>query len=413
MQLNNTKLQALMRVPVPGKHTDGHGLYLRITPQGGMYWQWRIRVPKETIVSYGSYPEVSLAEARQKHREAQTQRRNGVDPNTAKREAAQARRLAAANTFGAVATEWLGVMESKWSATHLQTTKDRIRRDLTPTLDSRPIAELQAPELLQLLRKVEARGAIETAHRIRFILSQVFRYAVATGRATRDPARDLVGTLKTAVEGHHAAVTDPKRLGQLIQDIRAYRGSRIVRAALMIHALTFQRPNEIRGMRWDELDLDKGEWLISAERMKSSLRKKATGEPHLVPLADAAMVVLKEIEPWTAHGPLVFPGQRGEGRCISENSCRQALRTLGYGNEDHTPHGFRATARTLLDEVLGFRTEVIEAQLAHAVKDANGRAYNRTTFAEDRKRMMQGWADYLDVLAAGKNVIPMPAKKAA
>lgn len=379
MQLNNTKLQALQRAPMPGKHTDGQGLFLRITSKGGMYWQWRFRVPKETIVSYGSYPEVSLAEARKRHREAQTLRRNGVDPNTAKRDAAQARRLAVANTFGAVATEWLGVMASKWSATHLQTTKDRIRRDLTPVLDSRPIAELQAPELLQALRRIEARGAIETAHRVRFIMSQIFRYAVATGRASRDPAADLVGTLRTAVEGHHAAITDPTKLGQLIRDIRAYRGSRIVRAALMVHALTFQRPNEIRGMRWDELDLDRGEWLISAERMKSSLQKKATGEPHLVPLADAAVDVLREIEPWTAHGQLVFPGQRGQGRCISENTCRQALRTLGYANEDHTPHGFRATARTLLDEALGFRVEIIEAQMAHRVRAPRQRRKSRAS----------------------------------
>jgi integrase len=399
MLLNDTRLRALKRTPVPGKHTDGAGLFLKITDKGGMYWQWRIRTPKETIVSYGTYPEVGLAEARQRHREAQAQRRSGVDPNTAKRDAQQAQRLAVANTFGTVAVEWLGIMESKWSATHLQTTKDRIRRDLTPFLDTRPIAELQAPELLEVLRKIEARGATETAHRVRFILSQVFRYAIATGRAARDPAGDLVGTLKTAVEGHHAAIVDPAKLGQLMRDIKDYRGSAIVRAALMIHALTFQRPNEVRGMRWDEIDLDKGEWLIGAERMKSSLQKKATGEPHMVPLADAAASVLREIEPLTARGPLVFPGQRGEGRCISENTARQALRTMGYSNDDHTPHGFRATARTLLDEALGFRVEVIETQMAHRVRDSLGRAYNRTTFGDERRRMMQGWADYLARLA--------------
>lgn len=416
MELNDTKLRALKRNPIPGKHTDGQGLYLRITPEGGMYWQWRIRTPSETLVSYGTYPTVSLAEARQKHREAQALRRNGIHPNEAKRQAAQAalaERQTTANTFGAVSTEWLGIMESKWSATHLQTTKDRIRRDLTPYLDSRPIADLQASDLLQILRKVEARGAIETAHRVRFILSQVFRYAVNTGRAVKNPAGDLIGTLKTAVESHHAAVTDPKILGQLIRDIREYRGSPIVRTALMIHALTFQRPNEIRGMRWDELNLQKGEWLISAQRMKSSIQKKANGEPHLVPLADAASSVIREIEPLTGHGPLVFPGQRGEGRCISENTCRQALRTLGYGNSDHTPHGFRATARTLLDEALGFRVAVIEAQLAHRVSDSLGRAYNRTTFAEDRRKMMGAWADYLDVLASGENVVAMNFQKAA
>jgi integrase len=397
--LTDTKLKALKRSPVPGKHTDGQGLYLRITPQGGMYWQWRIRTPKETIVSYGTYPDVGLGEARQKHREAQALRRTGSDPNTAKREAAQAQRRASQNTFGIVAGEWLDVMESKWSAGHLQTTKDRIRRDLTPFLDTRAISEIQAHDLLVLLRKIEARGAGETAHRVRFILSQIFRYAVASGRASSNPAADLSGTLKQVVEGHHAAITDPKKLGQLMRDIEAYRGSPVVRAALMIHALTFQRPGEIRGMRWDELDLEKGQWLIGADRMKSSLRKKATGEPHLVPLADAASSVIRGIEPITGGGELVFPGQRGQGRAISENTCRQALRTLGYSNEDHTPHGFRATARTLIDEKLNFRVEVIEAQLAHSVRDSLGRAYNRTTFEAERRQMMQAWSAYLASLS--------------
>lgn len=398
--LTDTKLKALKRAPIPGKHTDGSGLYLRITPQGGMYWQWRLRTPKETIVSYGTYPAVGLGEARQKHREAQALRRTGADPNTAKREAARAVLKAAKNTFGAVATEWLEVMESKWSAGHLQTTKDRIRRDLTPYFDTRPLSDLKAPDLLEVLRRIEARGAGETAHRVRFVLSQIFRYAVATGRATSNPAAELAGALKSVVEGHHAAITDPDKLGQLMRDLHAYRGSPIVRAALLIHALTFQRPGEVRGMRWDELDLDKGEWVIGADRMKSSLRKKATGEPHLVPLSDAATNALLELKPLTGAGELVFPGQRGQGRSISENTCRQALRTLGYSNEDHTPHGFRATARTLIDEKLGFRVEVIEAQLAHAVRDPLGRAYNRTTFEAERRKMMQGWADYLASLSA-------------
>lgn len=398
MLLNDTKLRALKKAPVSGKHSDGAGLFLKITDTGGMYWQWRIRTPRETLVSYGTYPDVGLAEARQRHREAQALRRSGIDPNTHKRKVGEAKRLAAVNTFGSVAAEWLGVMESKWSAGHLQTTKERIAKNLTPYIDSRPITELDAPELLQVLRKIEARGATETAHRVRFIVSQVCRYAIATGRATRNPAGDLVGTLQTAVEGHHSAIVNPEKLGQLMRDIKAYRGSPIVRAALMIHALTFQRPNEIRGMRWGEIDLEKGEWLIGADRMKSSLQKKATGEPHLVPLADAAVGVLREIEPLTSHGALVFPGQRGQGRCISENSARQALRTMGYGNSDHTPHGFRATARTLLDETLGFRVEVIEAQLAHRVRDTLGRAYNRTTFAEERRKMMAEWALYLTAL---------------
>jgi len=230
-------------------------------------------------------------------------------------------------------------------------------------------------------------------------MSQVFRYAIATGRATTDPAAALKEALIQPKEGHHAAITDPKKVGQLMRDIRAYSGSEIVRTALLIHALTFQRPNEIRGMRWGELDLDGGTWLIPAARMKSRLRKKETGEPHLVPLSLQAVEALRGLQSATGGRELVFPGQRGEGRQISENTCRQALRTLGYSNEDHTPHGFRATARTLLDERLGVRVEVIEAQLAHAVADSLGRSYNRTSFADDRREMMQAWADYLDTLA--------------
>lgn len=398
--LTDTKLKALKRKPVPGKHTDGAGLYLRVTPQGGMYWQWRLRTPKETIVSYGAYPAVSLAEARQRHREAQALRRSGADPNTAKREAARAAAQASNNTFGAVAKDWLKKMAAEWSPSHLQTTTDRIRRDLTPYLDARPLSDLSAPELLQVLQRIEGRGAGETAHRVRFILNQIFRYANNTGRATSNPADMLADGLQSVVAGHHAAITDPDRLGQLMRDLHAYRGSPIVRTALLIHALTFQRPGEIRGMRWDEIDLEKSEWLISAHRMKSSLKKKATGEPHLVPLSDAATTALRELKPLTGAGELVFPGQRGQGRSISENTCRQALRTLGYGNEDHTPHGFRATARTLIDEKLGIRVEVIEAQLAHDVRDSLGRAYNRTTFEAERRKMMQVWADYLASLTA-------------
>ncbi|MBT9162444.1 MAG: Prophage integrase IntA [Dehalococcoidia bacterium] len=395
--LTDTKLRALKREPTPGKYTDGQGLYLRVTPAGGLYWQWRIRTPRETIVSYGTYPEVSLGEARQKHREAQSLRRSGTDPNAAKRASVLALRLASKNTFGAISREWLDVQASKWSSSHLQTTRDRIRRDLTPFLEDRAITELDVPELLQILRKIEARGAGETAHRVRFILSQVFTYAVATGQAKSNPAADLSGTLLAVTEGHHAAITDPAKLGQLIRDIQAYRGSPIVRTALLIHALTFQRPGEIRGMRWSELDLNGGVWLIGAERMKSSIRKKAAGEPHFVPLSDAAANAIREIEPLTGRGrgDLVFPGQRGQNRSISENTCRQALRTLGYSNEDHTPHGFRATARTLIDEKLGFRVEIIEAQLAHSVRDSLGRAYNRTKFENERRQMMQAWSDYI------------------
>ncbi|MEK9803182.1 MAG: tyrosine-type recombinase/integrase, partial [Curvibacter sp.] len=397
MPLTERQIRAFSKNPTPGYYPDQDGLALQVDKAGRMYWQWRTKGAngKNTTVSYGPWPLVNVDTARLKHREAKLMRLKGEHPNAAKRKARQLAMTEALNTFGVVCREWLSVQATKWSEGHLKTTRERVERDLKG-LERRPMNEIDPPELLRLLRKIEARGAVETAHRVRIIMSQVFTYAMAMGKATRNPAAELAGVLEQPKEGHHAAVTDPKQLGQLIRDIRAYRGSEIVRSALELHALLFQRPNEIRGMRWDELDLDAALWTIPAERMKRKKQGKLDGDPHLVPLSRQAVTMLKSLKTLTGGRELVFPSQRGQGRCISENTCRQALRTLGYSNEDHTPHGFRATARTLLDERLGVRVEVIEAQLAHNVPDSLGRAYNRTTFVDERRRMMQQWADYLD-----------------
>ncbi len=414
MKLNDKQVQSLIKVGKPGRYTDGDGLVLSVRGPGRASWQWRTTGinGKETIVSYGPYPTIGLAEARHRHREAKRMRLDGVSPTEARRQAKAQAIAEAGNTWGECADEWVRVMASRWSPRHLETVDQRISNYLG-ALKRRPLTEITPPEVLKLLRSIEDRGHIETTKRTRIIIGQVFRYAIATGRASTDPSAALVDVLKTATEKHHAAVTDPAKLGHLVRAIRSYAGSEVVRKALQIQALTFQRPGEVRAMRWDELDLDAGMWTIPAARMKSTVAKKAHGDPHLVPLSRQAVALLRDLHPVTGHRELVFPGQRGQGRCLSENATRCALRTLGFGNDDHTPHGFRATARTLLAEVLDFRSEVIEAQLAHTVRDPLGRAYNRTTWLDQRQTMMQGWADYLDVLAADKNVIPMPAKKAA
>lgn len=399
MLLNDTKLRALKRNPVAGKHTDGDGLFLKVTEPGGMYWQWRLRTPKETIVSYGSYPEVSLAEARQRHRDAKAQRRAGIDPNTEKKRLQVAALVKTGDTFKSIALEWWETKKSGWSQSHCDTTMERMEKNLFPWLGTKTLVSIEAPELLLTLRRIEARGAIDTTHRVKGILDQVFRFAIATGRAARNPAADVGVALKTTVKGHHPAVIEPKRFAQMLRDIYAYSGSNITRAALQIHALTFQRPNEIRDAAWAEIDFEACTWTIPATRMKGVLDRKAHGIPHLIPLSEQAVAVLKDLQPLTGHRPKVFPGERGEGRSISENTCRQALRSMGY--LDHVPHGFRATARTLIREALHYDREVIERQLSHGSDESLGGAYDRTQFIAQRSRMMQEWADYLDILRKG------------
>jgi len=271
---------------------------------------------------------------------------------------------------------------------------------LFPHIGHRPIAEINPPELLATLRRTESRGSIETANRAKQIAGQVFRYAVATGRAERDPTPDLKGALATPKVKHHATLTDPKDVAGLLRTIEGFTGTPTVAAALKLSPLLFCRPGELRYMEWAEINWDESRWEIPAEKMKMRL-------PHIVPLPAQAIVILRNLQPITGRGRFVFPSARGASRPLSENGVRVALRTMGYTNDQITPHGFRAMARTLLDEVLGYRVDWIEQQLAHAVKDANGRAYNRTTHIKERTKMMQGWADYLDALKQGGKVIPV------
>lgn len=387
---------------------DGGGLYLEVTPTGAKYWRLKYRFArKEKRLSMGVFPAVSLKKARELADDARKLLSAGTDPSQARRVDKLTSQTMAATTFEAIAREWHATKSSGWSTSHTDTTMERMVLNLFPWLGSRPLTELEAPELLATLRRIESRGAIDTTHRVKSILSNVFRYAIATGRAVRNPAADLGAALKTTVKGHHPAIVDPVRFGQLLRDIDTYAGSNITRAALQIHALTFQRPNEVSSMAWAEVDLDAGLWLIPPGRMKGVLQRKADGEPHRIPLSRQAVAVLKDLQPLTGRGALVFPSERGQGRCISENTCRMALRSMGY--LDHVPHGFRASVRTLAREYLHFDKEVIERQLSHGSDEALGGAYDRTQFHAERVKLMTAWADYLDQLRTGADVIQFKA----
>ena len=389
--------------PAGDKHADGGGMYL-LVKAAGKYWRMDFRfADRRDTLTFGVYPAVSLAKARQKREKARELLADGIDPKAAKAEEKQAKAAAAANTFEAVAREWHETKASSWSVAHRNTTLERMEKNIFPWVGRRLLTEIEAPEVLATLRRIEARGAIDTTHRIKSIFSTVFRYAIATGRAVRNPAADVGVALKTTVKGHHPAITEPKRFAQLIRDIYAYSGSNITRAALQMHALTFQRPNEIRDMEWTEVDFEANVWLVPAARMKGVLERKAHGNAHTVPLSDQAVAVLKDLHPLTSHRIKVFPGERGEGRSISENTARQALRSMGY--LDHVPHGFRASARTLIRESLHYDKEVIERQLSHGSDEALGGAYDRTQFLLERAKMMQTWADYLDKLRTSADVI--------
>ncbi|WP_429886196.1 tyrosine-type recombinase/integrase [Geoalkalibacter halelectricus] len=375
---------------------DGGGLYLLITPAGGKLWRFKYRFSgKEKILAFGAYPEISLGEARQRREEARKHLANGVDPGEIKKSLQAATVARLEEGFEVIAREWHGKFASSWSTSHAATTLRRLEADVFPVIGDRPLADIKAPELLAMLRRVEARGALETAHRIRTICGQVFRYAIATGRADRDPAADLKGALPPYKPRHLSAITDPAKVGDLLRAIDGYQGSFVVKSALQLAPLVFVRPGELRQAQWAELDLDRAEWNIPAERMKI---KKA----HGVPLSGQAVAILRELKALTGRSRYLFPSARSNARPLSDNALNAALRRMGFEKDEMTTHGFRALARTILDEVLGFRPEIIEHQLAHVVKDPLGRAYNRTTHLGERKRMMQDWADYLDRLKAQK-----------
>ena len=387
---------------------DSGGLYLEISPSGSKRWFWKYRKDgKEGRMALGSYPEVSLAAARAARDAAKTVKAGGFDP-VQERKLGQLKAAASAGqTFEAVAREWYAKRSPGWSSHHQIRELRNMEKDLIPWIGARNVGEIEAVELLATVRRVEARGSLDVAHRVLSTARGVLAYAVATGTAGRNVALDLEGALTPHHRKHFAAITDPDKLGELLRTMRGYQGGPVVRAALALAPMLFQRPNELRGMAWDEVDLEAALWSIAPARMKRSVSGKTNGAAHLVPLPRQAVELLRDIKPLTGHTPLVFPGERASNRPISDNTLRAALQTLGYSSQVQTIHGFRATARTILAERLEFDPLLIEAQLAHSVKDANGRAYNRTSYVEQRRVMMQTWADYLDKLRIGAQVIPL------
>jgi integrase len=376
------------------KMSDGGGLYLLVKPNGSKYWRYDYRyLKKRKTLALGVYPDTSLADARQLHQQARKILARGTDPSEAKKLERVTKRMASEDSFEALATEWFAIKMIDKSDKHRTRTQRAMENDLFPSLGSRPIKDITAPELLMALRKIEARGAIDTAHRAKQIAGQIFRFAIATGRAERDPTPDLKEALQSRQKKHLAAITDPSQVGELLVAIDSFRGTPSVKTALQLSPLLFQRPGEIRAMEWKEISWEEKRWEIPADKMKMKL-------PHIVPLSTQSLTHLQFIHQLTGRGRYVFPSARGGSRPLSDNGVRTALRTMGYDNDTMTPHGFRAMARTILDEVLNCRVDYIEHQLAHAVRDANGRAYNRTAHLEGRREMMQDWGDYLDNLKA-------------
>ncbi|MEE9913540.1 MAG: integrase arm-type DNA-binding domain-containing protein [Deltaproteobacteria bacterium] len=388
----------------PASFFDGGGLYLLVTPTGGKLWRFKYRFNKqEKKLALGSYPEISLLDARQRREDARKLLANGIDPGAVRKAQKQAN-IQETETFEVIAREWHNKFMTTWKRSHYERVLSRLERDVFPHLGKSPIAQIKAPELLGVLRRLEARGITHTAHIIRGICGQIFRYAVATGRAERDPSADLRGALPPVKTINRAAITDPVKVGELLRAIDSYRGSFIVQSALKFAPLTFVRPGELRHAEWSEIDFEKTEWNIPANKMKMK-------QPHLVPLSKQAIEILTEIKKLTGEGQYVFPG-RTSARPMSDNAILAALRNMGYEKSEMSGHGFRAMARTILDEVLQVRPDLIEHQLAHAVKDPLGRAYNRTQHLSERRRMMQTWADYLDGLKQGAKVLPFRTKKA-
>jgi integrase len=394
--------------PAGDKYSDGAGMYLLVKAAGRYWRQDYAFAGKRKTLALGVYPEVSLAKARQRRDKARELLADGIDPAVAKRAEKLATSAAAANTFEAAAREFHANQAGGWSPRYTTRWIERMEKDLFPYIGRLKLTEITAPMLLDALRKVEKRGANETAHTLRQTAGQVFRYGIQTGRCERNPVADLHGALKPIVVKHMAAVLEPLKAGELLRAIDGYTGQPATRAALTLSALLFQRPGNIRQMEWAWIDFDKAMLTIPSVQMKRRLAQKLNGRPHLVPLSDQAIACLNEIKPLTGHGRYVFPSLRTGERPMSENTVNAALRRLGFTGDEMTAHGFRAMARTLLIErIPGISPDVIEAQLAHGKSGPLGMAYDRAEFMEQRRQMMDVWADYLDKLRVGAVVVPL------
>jgi integrase len=394
--LNDTKVRSAKSREKAFKLSDERGLFLLVMPTGSRLWRLKYRLNgREKLISLGAYPDVTLKRAREKRDAARRLIADGVDPSVQRK----AERAALAQSFGGVAKEWLELQTKSLAPETISILTARLDSGLYPYIGSRPIAAITVQEVLIALRRIEARGRHETAHRVRALAGRVFRYAVATGRAHHDVAADLVGALAPVKSKNFASLTDPVRVGELMRAIHGYSGHPVTALALKLAPLVFVRPGELRAAEWPEFDLENAEWRIPGPRMKM-------GEPHLVPLARQALAILRELEPLARGGRYLFPSLRTRDRPMSDNTINAALRRLGYTSQEQTGHGFRSMASTLLNEQ-GFPPDVIQLQLAHTERNKVRAAYNKAQRLPERRKMMQAWADYLDRLRTGADVVPL------
>lgn len=399
MPLTDTTIRNTKPGDKPKSLADERGLSILIQPSGGKWWRFRYRFDgKGKMLSFGIYPDIGLKEARERREEARKLLAQGVEPGENRKAQKAAKNERAANSFEVIAREWFEKNRATWAPSHSDKIIRRLEVDIFPWLGGKAIAEITAKELLECIRRIEKRGVLETAHRALTNCGQVFRYAVATGRAERDPSGDLRGALPPVTHKNFASITEPKEVGGLLRSLEAFKGTFVVQSALLLAPLLFVRPGELRKAEWAGFDLDKAEWRYFVTKTKTE---------HSVPLATQAIAILKELHALTGHGRYVFPG-RDPQKHMSDAAVNAALRRMGYDTKTEiTGHGFRAMARTILAEELHQKPEVIEHQLAHKVPDSLGTAYNRTKFLKERKAMMQLWADYLNQLKAGADVIPL------
>jgi len=399
MSLTDTAIRNAKANEKPYKLSDEKGLYLLVN-KAGKYFRFDYRYAgKRKTLALGVYPDVKLADAREKRNDSRRLLQNDIDPAQYRKETKVLQKEQAANSFEAVAREWFTKNKHIWTEGHSKTIIQRLDFNIFPWLGTRPVASITAPELLAVLRRIEDRGVLETAHRVKQICGQVFRYAIATGRAERDPSADLRGALSPTKPTRMSTITDPKQIGELLRAIDGYEGHLITRCALRLAPLVFVRPGELRHAEWQEINLELAEWKIPAEKMK-------TRSPHIIPLATQAVESLKEIEPLTSRSRYVFPSLRTAQRPMSNNTVLAALRRMGYAKDEMSGHGFRAMASTILHEQ-GWASDVIERQLAHAERNSIKAAYNHAQHLPERRKMMQAWADYLDTLKSGGKVIPL------
>jgi len=403
MALTDAAIRNAKPADKPQKLSVGAGLYLLLNPNGSRWWRLKYRYGgKEKLLSLGTYPDTGLKDARDKRDAARKLLAAGVDPGEARKAERAAGEERAGNSFAVIAEEWLARQSPRMAPATLEKARWTLDDLVNPWIGSRPITEIDAPEMLKLLRRIEERGAHETAHRTKQRCGQIFRYAIATGRAKNDPTAALRGALAPVVTTSRAAITDPLKIGELLRAINGYTGGLVVRSALKLAPLVFMRPGELRQAEWDEFDLDGARWNVPAEKMKMR------GE-HLVHLSLQAVAILRELHPLTGRGRYVFPGERSAKRPMSDGAVNAALRRMGFDKDTMTGHGFRAMASTRLNE-MGWAPDVIERQLAHVEKNKVRAAYNRAQYLGERIRMMQEWADYLDTLKAGGKVIPITRK---